>query len=282
MLRSGQHVFIIGAQKAGTTWLQHVFDNDPRFGTTAEQESFFFDRVGGRTEREYEALYSRLRPGQISVDNSSTYLTEPDIIESINAFSHLFCGPPKVVGLLREPVSRAFSAYQMLLNYGRSYPDFLTALDNSSHNTLQRKSLYSSDVRKWQEAFGPDHVRFFIFEDIIADKERLLRDIASFLGVNHLYDYYGRRPVNVGGIDRSKWLPIVRRSLGRSLRGMGFSRTLHTLKRSWLVGYIESRNKQKMVLDGRTRCEAAKLFEEDVHELASILNRPELPRRWGY
>ena len=282
MLRSSQHVFIIGAQKAGTTWLQHVLDTDPRFATTTEQETFFFDRVEGRTETDYEALYPRLRPGQISVDNSSTYLTEPGIIEGIHAFSHLLHGPPKVIGLLREPVSRAFSAYQMLLNYGRSYPDFLTALEDCAHNTFRRKNLYAQHVKNWYEAFGPDHVRFFIYEDLITNKEQLLDELAAFLEVDHLSDYYGQRPVNVGGIDRSKWLPVARGAVGRSLRGMGFSRTLHKLKRSRLVGYVESRNKEKMVLDDQTRREAAKLFEEDAHKVANILNRPELPRRWGY
>jgi len=223
MLDSSQHLFIIGAQKA-TTWLQHIFDTDSRFATTAEQEMFFFDHVSDQREVDYEALYRRIRPGQISVDNSSAYLTEPDVIDGINAYSHLFRTPPKVIGLLREPVSRAFSAYQMLLNYGRPYSDFLTALEDTANNTLQRKSLYAEHVRKWHAVFEGDRVRFFLYEDLRMDKRQLLDDIAAFLGVDHLTDYYGQRPINVGGMDRGKWLPMARRTVGRALRRGGFSR----------------------------------------------------------
>ena len=67
-----EHLFVIGAQKAGTTWLQHVLDADPRFRTTIHQEALFFSQRNEPDISEYVRLFRSGSADDIAVDVTPT------------------------------------------------------------------------------------------------------------------------------------------------------------------------------------------------------------------
>ena len=116
MLCRDNHVIVIGAQKAGTTWIQHALDSDSRICTSKEQEVHFFDRESVPDFEVYCRIFTASSECFASADVTPDYLDAPKILPALQEFQRSFSFDPKIVVILRDPVQRAFSAYQMFFN----------------------------------------------------------------------------------------------------------------------------------------------------------------------
>jgi len=106
-------VMIIGAQKGGTTSLALYLQQHPEVSRAASKEIDFF----GSTPRYDEGLEFYHRhflcdvqdAGKMTFDASPHYLFCPHAAGRIRAYNP----DSRIICLLREPISRAFSAFQM-------------------------------------------------------------------------------------------------------------------------------------------------------------------------
>ena len=140
ILKDRKHIIVIGAPKAGTTWLQHVLDAEPSFWCPPHQEVHFFDKRSSDEISSYEAIYLNAPRDAITVDVTPAYIRDKHALSLISKNIDHMAKDVKLIALLREPVSRAFSHYQMFLNYGRNYKDFLAAL--SQKDEIYWSSMY--------------------------------------------------------------------------------------------------------------------------------------------
>ena len=107
---------IIGAQKCGTTALYTYLSKHPEIIPSEQKELHFFDCDNryARGEIFYHGLFPAVSPHQLTFDASAGYLMNHKAPARIHAYD------PKVklIALLRNPVDRAYSAWQM---YKRRY-----------------------------------------------------------------------------------------------------------------------------------------------------------------
>jgi hypothetical protein len=224
---------IAGAAKSATTSLHEYLAQHPEIFMSANKEPHYF--VHGTGENKwawYVELFKNAGGKKIIGESSTGYLYSEESPKWIKAI----LGNIKTVSMLRNPAHRAFSLYCWMIREGyEDAPTFKAALDREPArmadsnffwynpqfypNYLYHASgLYSRQVRRYLDTFGPDNVRIYLFEDFTRDPLAICRSIFSFLGVNP--DFVPRMEIHNEGripfsISRQYWL---RNKLGPQLR----------------------------------------------------------------
>jgi hypothetical protein len=144
--------------------------------------------------------------GEASVDNLRCY---QEVIPAIKCY----LGDPRIIIILRDPVTRAYSAYNHLVQNGREHLPFADALimeekrkrDGYRGGWLYREGgLYAHQVRAFQENFSRVHV--LLYDDLKLNANELMRSVYTFLDVNP--DFIPDMSIkhNVSGIPRWTFL----------------------------------------------------------------------------
>lgn len=109
-------------------------------------------------------------------EDSTTYLTSPVAAQRIKAL----LPDVKLIFVLRDPVSRAYSQYWHLIRSSRSTATFEQAL--TEHSSIILGSTYEPHLRHFIDIFGKDQVHVAIFEDFLKDKQSFTNAITEYIG----------------------------------------------------------------------------------------------------
>jgi len=224
----------VGAQKAGTSTLYRLLRDHPQIVIPSSKEDPIFD---ADVSVEQVQRYLDDRFGGVGDAHCGTvtpqYLSAPETA----ARMHGFVPNARIVVLLRDPVTRAFSHHQMSTLRGlesRSFDvavaDQLSILDtgrpidlNSEIDSYVVRGNYAWLLADWFKLFGADNIHAVFSDDLdnatIATVERVQR----FLGVDPLVpdDAGFRFNANPPPHRLSGW----RKPVARALRRVGWDRT---------------------------------------------------------
>ena len=145
----------------------------------------------------YLELFDSARTGQMAGESSVLYLYSRAAPREIQALSP----SAKIIIMLRNPVEMVPSlhAHNLLLLYEDlgSIEEALAAEDDRTAGrripttcvlplALQYTTLgrYADHLRRYQEAFGPDHVKCILAEDLKSGPERVYAETLAFLGLD--------------------------------------------------------------------------------------------------
>ncbi len=205
---------IIGAHKAGTTSLHHYFDQHPDvFMTVVKEPNYFsFDpmnaaHVGARkgsyrvkSLSDYEALFKGAPLESRRGEASPSYLhsrSAPTRIKELLPECRLIVS-------LRNPVDRAYSAYQMAFRAGVTkmrVEDIEPGLDSWT-----KKSLYAESLSRYLKIFSDSRLRVVLFEDLIENPSETMRDLFNFIEVRTEIKIDTSYRFNPGGLPRSSFV----------------------------------------------------------------------------
>jgi hypothetical protein len=185
----GPRFLVIGAQKAGTTWLYYCLIHHPEIFLPTPKELHYFDANFHSPFRIY-MNYFREAGARMSGEMTPCY-------SSLSAFRvaqvRQLIGSQKIIFLLRNPVERAESHALMELcaQQGRSAEE-IPAKDFIAHfkskNSILR-TKYLRTYRIWCNAFGKENVYLDSYDRVSQCPETLLRDICEFLGVDSSFAF---------------------------------------------------------------------------------------------
>ena len=279
-----KRIFLVGAPKAGTTSVADFLARHPDVCPGRDKEPNYFSDVSGRagsgtrvapTWRDYESNYTDCLHTQSRLDASTTYLYCDTALDRIAGR----WPDARILVVLREPVSRAYSHYLMDRDVlGQEGRDFLRAMDRSYHsrhgfhgspvNPYIFASTYAPHVEQVLRTFGRDTVRIMLFEDLIADPARGLLELCRFLDLDS-----SRTTLELPESNTFRSLRF--RRLGRLARGcLGPVRNtmppwLQRMARAVLVRHQGA----KPALDAELRAELYhRYFEADVDALGELLD----------
>jgi hypothetical protein len=221
--------FVIpGETKCGTTSLYEYLVQHPDIWSadTKEPRSFAspkFARVPAFTQLHYpyalaaEAARRVRRRPVVTGEASAEYLSNPTVARTIAEM----VPDVKLVVLLRNPVTRAFSDYQMKRAEGYVHEPFETIARRSTswisdpslaplvdaaareeHCEIRFvvRGLYARSLRPWLDAFPIGQFLFLKSEDLSKDPAGVTRQVFRFLGVADR-DIVDVRPRRTGGYD---------------------------------------------------------------------------------
>lgn len=204
-------LFIVGAQKAGTTTLFGALARHRDVLPPLVKEVHYFDVAAHRSERWYgahfptqaEAMRHESTHGKapITFDTTPYYMFHPDVAGRIKQYAP----DAKIIAVLRDPVDRAWSQYWH--EWGRGFEKLgpVAALEAEAnrlpaphdhvgasatdrfmhqHFSYRARSEYDRQIPRWFDLFGRDRVMVIKSERLFADGNAVLAEVAQFLGLS--------------------------------------------------------------------------------------------------
>ncbi len=210
-LRLRPTFLVIGAQKSGTTSLHGYLAAHPAVLCATVKEVRYFSPFYSRGDSWYRAHFPlairgamvRRRVGvRPAVGEASTrYLFDPRAPERVYRFnSHM-----KLIAVLRDPVDRAYSHYQMEHRWGREPLSFEEALEGEEERLgpeLRRmlndplassdaaarcsyvtRGRYAEQLELWLRCFPREQLLVLTSEELLRDPTDVMSRVARFLGI---------------------------------------------------------------------------------------------------
>ncbi len=186
-------VIIAGAQKSGTTTLRDVLAQHPDVFMSSPKELHFFDR---HYDRGLDWYASCFEPGRDHVhrgEASPFYMYKPKARERMLAT----LPDLRVICILRNPVSRAYSHYWHAREKGPEKSTTFEEALNREPRRLQRskdgkpgvfsyvdRGRYLEQLLPIADAVGRDRLHVLLMDDLIEQPQESMRSTFAFLEVD--------------------------------------------------------------------------------------------------
>ena len=280
------NLFIVGAARSGTTSLYFYLDQHPEIFMAPMKEPHFFSKITPDPkfalfyphiddEEQYLALFADAGDAKLRGEASPSYLWVPEAAGRIKAASP----DARIVILLREPVSRAYSHYLVDSAEGLDDRSFLRAIHEELQGPVKgwgqsslyvHAGLYADSVERYLDLFG-QRVKVLLFEEFVRDVKRHLEAVFRFLEVDPGHAaQVDIEPHNVFHVPRN---PVARRVLS-SLRLRQQARALLPSALHPAIRRLLVKRGRKPAIDPRARELLEPLYRPDIERLAELLGRP--------
>ena len=205
------HFIVISVERGGTTSLYRYLNRHPCVAESFRKEIDYFDFNWSRGLRWYrahfptrwQAAWTRARRGHPLVTGEATpyYLYHPLVPERIVQT----LPDVKLIALLRNPVERAYSHYNMNCRQQKESLSFEEAIEceeerlrgeylrleqgeiefSENHYKFgyQFRCVYVDRLKHWHEYFPPERLLVLRSEDLYEDPPAVLDQVIDFLGL---------------------------------------------------------------------------------------------------
>jgi len=203
---------ILGGQRCGSTSLYDMVCGHPDVMAASHKEPHFFDNNNLRGEEFYRRLFPlrmhvrarERRSGRRAATGEATtyYLSHPAVPARVRAM----LPDVRLIAILRDPVDRAYSHYQLSVREGREPLSFEEALaaeperlageeerllsDPAYRGVAHRfhsyrsRGRYVDQLRRWWAEFPRDQLLVLRSEDMFAEPRAVYDTLVRFLGLD--------------------------------------------------------------------------------------------------
>jgi hypothetical protein len=200
---------ILGGQRCGSTTLYEMLCGHPQVMAASHKEPHFFDNNHLRGEQFYRRLFPlvahmrarrRLLGGRVVTGEATThYLSHPAVPQRVARM----LPDVALIAILRDPVERAYSHFQLAQRNGReplSFERALAAEDERLAGEEQRllddpgyrgeaynlqcyrtRGLYLGQLERWWQVVPEQRLLVLRSEDMFADPGVVYRQVTDFL-----------------------------------------------------------------------------------------------------
>lgn len=202
---------VIGTQKGGTSALDDHLREHPEIGMAVEKELHFFDDEEFFAEEEidyskYEERFECSNEIKVYGESTPIYMYWEACCKRIWDYNK----DMKLIAILRDPVDRAFSHWNMEAGRQEEDEPFLYCIKNEAKRLKEAlplqhrvysyadRGLYAKQIKRYKRYFKDEQMLFIKYEDFKADTKRTLNSVFTFLGVDPEKVRYQPRIVNPG------------------------------------------------------------------------------------
>jgi hypothetical protein len=170
----------IGPGKAGSTWVHETLSRHPEVHLTEAKDLYFFSRFYDQGIDWYAHHFKDAPSGaRVVGEVCPEYLWFPQAAERVRAS----LGPDvRIMTTLRDPVTRAFSAYLYQRKNGMTGRTFAQALDASPEIIDQGR--YRTHLERFLQELGREALHVTLFDDLKADPQAFVDDATKWLGLS--------------------------------------------------------------------------------------------------
>lgn len=286
---------IVGAAKSGTSSLHNYLHEHPevfmpsynREGMKVKEPRFLIkDLVQHRLHNgvwnfeEYRCLFSDVREEKVIGESTVLYLYYYQ--HAIKNIKYYLGEEVKIIIMLRNPIDRAYSAFQHVsrgLKETNSFEESLEIekgrLERETNLTpmvmYKEMGMYYSMVKAYKDSFKNIHIVFYEdFRDNIALE---MNKVYSFLGISKDINVNLNKRYNVGG---KKWKNkkskhfFMKDNLAKSILKLITPKKIRQEIRNKLVN-LSTKEVEEMKKE--TRNMLNNYFQEDIKKLSELLNK---------
>lgn len=232
--------YILGAAKCGTSALYDYLIQHPSIHTAITKEPRYFDKYYDRGINWYKVLFpfkfskfltkKILKKEFVTGEATPRYLDHPHAPKRIKEITP----NAKFIILLRNPVNRIYSHYNMRVNSGKETLSLQDAIKTENQRTegeykrmLEDENYYSLDyyhhsyldlsiyvdkLKRWMDIFSNEQFLIIQSERFFSNPDQVFQEVLQFLNVPnfHLEEY---SKVDAGKYEKSKMDSSVRKQL---------------------------------------------------------------------
>ena len=202
---------IIGAQKCGTSSLFYYLSSHPFVKPSQKKEIRFFDRYGhlglnwykGNFPSYFEKKLFKIKNGQsfVTGEATSSYIFHPSVPKIISKQ----LPKVKIIAMLRNPVDRAYSHYNMIRRIGKENLDFEEAIEreksriSGEENKITKNlnyfsiplnyyaylshGLYVNYLKNWLKYFPKEQIQLSTMEELESNPMDVYKQFTRFLQI---------------------------------------------------------------------------------------------------
>jgi len=176
-------IFVIGAQRAGTTNFCADLGTHPDIVVPYIKEPWVLVRSLGRVDvaqSMYRGLYGETRrENHLLLDGSTSHSMLPQH-PSVAGLAAKLAPRATILYVVRNPVHRAISQFRHQVAWGATtYDDLASAVKDDT--TFIDYGRYWWQLQPWLAAFGADSIRIIPFEEYTAERHRVVSDVVTSL-----------------------------------------------------------------------------------------------------
>jgi hypothetical protein len=280
--------FCVGAQKAGTTSLHHMLAKHPEVILPRIKETHFFNDGHGEFHLGLDHYFSKY----FGITHGSGVLGEIDpeymFFPEVPARIAAAFPKAKLIFVLRDPVTRAYSHYLMTWRRGRETASFSEAIEAESRRlesadvevrsdfSYVTRGRYADQIERFHQYFPREQMLFILSDDLKREPDKVLAAVQAFLGLTPVPYVAGRGDdANRAAAPRHWWLqrlvsrPNVAKRLARWL--------LPPPVKRFIWDTVEKYNRRPFVppeLGEDVTARLRALYADDLARLEVLIGRP--------
>lgn len=275
-------LLLIGAMKGGTTSLFRNLSRNLAIATAPDKEpnAFVAGPLSSADLRSYLAMFSVGRSSETRylLDASTAYTKRP---EHENVAEHVVASMgaerPKVIYMVREPISRAISHYRH--DRARRFTDLDIDSALLSESIYTDWGRYAFQLEPWLHQFGAGSIHVTSLEVFKQQPQRAWKDLAQFLAL----------PFNLdAGLPNENTSATAHPATGllAAVRDSGLYRSslrplLSEERRTRIRTRIAPRRTTPSMITPETRATLSERFEGDADALCRLLRVSQPPWEVG-
>ncbi len=193
---------MVGAQKSGTTSLNYCLAQHPDICTAVHKEGHFFDNdtlFNSREKVDYSGYHELFAPNdrtKVIGEATPVYMYWGECMSRIKKYNPNI----KLICILRNPVDRAYSHWQMEYNRNFEILSFEDAIllegerlniegVNGQHMVYSYldRGFYAWQIKKMLELFDRSQILFLKAEEMKEDMSVALYEVFRFLGIEYMH-----------------------------------------------------------------------------------------------
>jgi hypothetical protein len=151
-----------------------------------------------RTLKEYTKLFANVTTEKAIGEVSPLYLNSRTAAQQI----YQLIPQVNLIFSLRNPVTRAYSAYWMRVRSGEEHRPPAQAFREDRERL--RVASYYNTLQLWYELFAERQLKIILYEDFTRDMVGVMQELYRFLAVDHQFTPNVSVHYNVGGVPRSQ------------------------------------------------------------------------------
>lgn len=188
---------IIGTQKGGTSALDEYLRQHPEIGMAKRKELHYFDNEIIFSNKEvdysiYEKEFDISQNFKVYGESTPIYLYWEPCCKRIWEYNNDI----KLIVLLRNPIDRAFSHWNMEYERNAEKEPFMYCIKNENMRIKEAlpaqhrvysytdRGFYSEQIRRYKRYFNDEQILFIKYEEFKKNQEFELDKVFEFLKVN--------------------------------------------------------------------------------------------------
>lgn len=287
---------LVGTAKAGTTSLYHYLSQHDDVAIPVKETFYFLKDIYRDNhleypkqrplkslilnENEYKKTYAGLGDKVLAGEIGTGYLYHHEV--AIPLIKETL-GDPKILIMLRNPVTRCFSSHMHFVKDLHENLSFKEALaqeakrkDEGWDFMWHHKSvgLYCNQVKAYLEAFS--NVKVIIAEEFAQERHRITNEIFDFLEISQMDEFKNLKTFNPSGVPKNTWLQrfITQenrlKAMVRPLFRMAFSKE----KRAKIRKSVKAKNLDKSTpIPSDIANDLMEFYDADIKKLEKLLGR---------
>lgn len=273
----------IGGQRCATTWLYEMLKSHNEIDFPNEKEVHFFSYYYHFGYDWYESLFQKKKSHNLG-EFSTSYLYDIQAPERVKKYNEKM----KILVVIRNPIDRLISHFRHEIELGNvDINNWDLSLESLEKNpTLFDYGLYWKYLSLWMSFFSRDQIFITLYDDILNDNKKVLKNIYNFLEVNEKFIPPQKgKIINASIIPKSISFNKKLNFVAKSMRSLKLGFLVDQAKKVGIKEFSDNTNSKiinykKYLNDSSLKTIISKKYDDDIKKLSDLVEK-NLVKLWG-